>query len=184
MVVLSILVPVTSSRKEAYQPLRSEIIRQISRTDGKAELIENWNEHLNVGAKRNLLLKDSKGKYVVFIDSDDHISSDYVEKILEASKENKDCIGIHGWITTNGRKSQDWYISKDYGKWYTQDNVHYRTPNHISPVKRSIAMQAMFPEVKFGEDYEYSMRILPLLKTEAQVEGKIYHYDYWKKNKK
>jgi hypothetical protein len=48
-------------------------------------------------------------------------------------------------------------------------------------VRRELALQAGFPEVAFAEDYEYSMRLLPLLKTEVLITEPMYHYDYWNK---
>src|SRR5690606_24736050 len=109
---------------------------------------------------------------------DDKISSDYIRKILTAVSESPDCIGISGVITTNRKKKKQWHISKEYGRWYEKSGVYYRTPNHISPVKRELALKAMFPQINYGEDAEYSKRLLPFLKTEVKVKGNIYHYDY------
>jgi len=101
--------------------------------------------------------------------------------ILEAIQSNSDCIGISGIITTNGRDQRQWHISKEYGHWHTApDGTYLRTPNHISPVKRELALQAGFPEIPFGEDAEYSRRLLPLLKTETIIKENIYHYKYVK----
>lgn len=135
----------------------------------------------NIGVKRNKLLQLAKGDYVVFIDDDDMISHDYVSKILAATETNPDCIGISGTITFNGGNRKQWHISKEYGHWYEKNNIYYRTPNHISPVKRELALQAGFPEISFGEDAEYSSRLLPLLKTEVIIPGDLYEYRYVKK---
>jgi hypothetical protein len=35
---------------------------------------------------------------------------------------------------------------------------------------------AKFPCITFGEDKEYSTRLLPLLKTEVMIETPIYNY--------
>lgn len=185
-IVLSILIATMPSRKLKFETLLSEIMRQVT-MEGVEYIINHDIQHpnlphipLNIGTKRNLLLAESTGKYVVFIDDDDHISPDYVSKILTACQSDADCIGISGIITTNGTDRRQWHISKDYGSWYTgQDGTYYRTPNHISPVKRELALQAGFPEISFGEDFEYSRRLLPLLKSETKVEGNIYYYDYW-----
>ena len=71
-----------------------------------------------------------------------------------------------------------WHISKDFGFWYEQRGVYYRTPNHISPVKRELALLAGFPEIAFSEDAEYSKRLLPHLKTEVKIPGILYYYRY------
>ena len=55
---------------------------------------------------------------------------------------------------------------------------YYRNPNHLNPVKIEIAKKVMFPEVNFREDYDYSMRMLPHLKTEEYITGPIYTYQF------
>lgn len=165
------------SRSRQLAALLSAIDTQTPMRGGVEVL---WDDSMdyNVGVKRNKLLQRASGDYVVFIDDDDTVSRDYVSKILAATKTSPDCIGISGTITTNGQNMRRWHISKDYGSWYTKGKVYYRTPNHISPVKRSLALQAMFPETSYGEDAEYSRRILPLLKTEVKITGNLYHYKF------
>jgi glycosyltransferase involved in cell wall biosynthesis len=175
MVKLSILIPLTESRRQIFMSLHTEIQRQLC--EG-VELILDWHETDNVGKKRNRLLEMANGEYVVFVDSDDEISPNYIERILEACKSGVDCIGINGIITIDGGVLQKWFISKEYGAWYQRGDVFYRTPNHISPVRRELALQAGFPEVTFGEDAEYSRRLLPLLKTEIIINEPLYHYKY------
>lgn len=173
---LSILILTTSSRSEIIKPLLRNLNHQIKAKSDQVELLINDHETDNVGKKRNDLLRQAKGEWVVFIDSDDRVSGDYVRLILKALKTNPDCLGISGVITTNGKNAMQWHISKDYGEWSKKGRTYLRTPNHISPIKREIALQAMFPEIMYGEDYEYSMRVLPLLKTEVKVKGNIYSY--------
>ncbi len=180
-VILSVLIPSTYNRRDMTTELMLKIATQfrLLRKEKEVEVICDWHETDCVGVKRNRLLDWANGEYIVFVDSDDHVSDDYISKILTACQSNADCIGISGIVTTNGSDMRQWHISKDYGKWYTGvDGTYYRTPNHISPVKRELALQAGFPEIPFGEDAEYSRRLLPLIKTETKVEGNIYHYDY------
>jgi glycosyltransferase involved in cell wall biosynthesis len=162
------------SRKAKY----NKLIKSLYRINSEVEIISDDSMDYNIGVKRNKLLETASGDYIVFIDDDDTVSKDYVKLILEATNTNPDCIGISGIITTNGIKKRKWFISKNYGSWYKKDKIYYRTPNHISPVKREIAIKAMFPEIKFGEDIEYSKRILPFLKREVIITKIIYHYDY------
>jgi len=172
---LSILICTTYARDEVIKPLLANIKAQFGYN---IELLINHNETDNVGKKRNVLLQEAKGKYVVFVDSDDEISYNYVSLIIEACKSDADCIGINGTITTNGTDERKWFISKEYGSWHFRDNIYYRTPNHISPVKRELALLAGFPEISHGEDFAYSMALLPFLKTETIIEQPIYHYRY------
>jgi glycosyltransferase involved in cell wall biosynthesis len=47
-------------------------------------------ENKGVSAARNLGLKVATGDYIAFIDGDDLVSSDYIQRIFEAIKSNKD----------------------------------------------------------------------------------------------
>ena len=147
---------------------------------GKVEILTNDEMDITVGHKRNLLLKKATGKFIVYIDDDDMVVEDYVTNIVNAIENNRniDCIAINGTYSVDGGAKQKWFISKDYNKWYEERNIYYRTPNHISPVKREIALLCGFPSMSFSEDYHYSMAILPHLKKEATIEKPLYHYKF------
>lgn len=178
-IMLSILIASMPSRLGKLDNLMLSLNKQIVSFQNEVEVIVDNLMTYNIGTKRNKLLHKAKGKYIVFIDDDDHISDNYLWCIMQACSIGNDCIGISGTITTNGKNARQWHISKQYGRWFQSGTIYYRTPNHISPVKRELALQAGFPEIAFGEDAEYSKRLLPLLKTETIIKGNIYHYDYW-----
>ena len=183
-VMLSILIATMPGREQHLKSLHSILLPQIMSWNAPVEVIMNrdmeiFGNPLVIGRKRNELLKEAIGEYIVYIDDDDEITSNYISLILEACKSGADCIGISGIITTNGSDKRQWHISKDYGHWHTApDGTYLRTPNHISPVKRELALKAGFPEISFGEDAEYSRRLLPFLNTEVKIEQNIYHYKY------
>lgn len=172
---LSILIATMPIRAAKLANLRAVLDRQLT---PEVEVITDISMNYNIGVKRNKLLSLAKGEYIVYVDDDDLVAPDYIEKILKATEGNPDCIAMNGTIIFDGNHAKQWFISKAFGTWYQQDDKYYRTPNHISPVKRELALQAGFPEISFGEDYEYSMRLLPLLKTEAKTEGILYFYRY------
>lgn len=181
MVTLSILIPITESRRDLSQRLRDSLARQTY--NKPVEVILNWNETDNAGVKRNKLLQRAKGRYVVFIDSDDLIDGDYVDKILMALEHNPDCVGISGYMTTDGAHLRGWRISLLYEEWGQRDGLLVRSPNHISPVRRDIAVSVGFPEIARGEDAEYSKRLVGKLKSEVIVSGDLYHYRFRSKKK-
>lgn len=174
---LSILVATMPKREWKFNRILSKLDSQVP-MNGCVEVLFDHSMDYNIGVKRNLLLDRALGDYIVFVDDDDMVSDDYTRKILQAMEGNPDCIGISGTITTNGKNERQWHISKEYGSWYEKNKVYYRTPNHISPVKREIAIKVRFPEISFGEDAVYSKNILPYLHTENIVKGNIYEYKY------
>lgn len=174
---LTILIATMPVRKWKFNRLLNILDAQMP-DNGSVEVLWDDSMEYNIGVKRNKLLERAGGDYVVFIDDDDVVSGNYIRKILSATEGNPDCIGISGTITTNGKDEKQWHISKEYGTWYEKNNVYYRTPNHISPVKREIALKIRFPEISFGEDAVYSRNIHPHLVTENIVNGNIYKYKF------
>ena len=52
------------------------------------------------------------------------------------------------------------------------------TPNHLSPVKKEIAIKVGFRDLRRGEDGIYSAGILPYLQNEAFIDEELYYYDF------
>jgi len=175
---LSILICSLASRADKLQRLMNALQPQIN--ESVELLVKTDNGEIPIGKKRNLLLEEASGTYIAFVDDDDLVSEDYVKKILEALESNPDCCGIQGIITFQGQSPRMFIHSLKYKEWFEQNNIYYRCPNHLNPVKREIALQVKFPETNFGEDKDYSTRLFPLLKEERFISGVVYHYLYEK----
>jgi glycosyltransferase involved in cell wall biosynthesis len=179
---LSILICTLEERKLQYDNLRSSLFSQYCLLPQYQESVEILsccdNREMSVGAKRNALLKQSTGNFLVFIDDDDSIHPNYIKLVLEALQSNPDCVGLNGIITFNGTNPRKFVHSIKVNEWYESDGVYYRYPNHLNPVKRELALQVGFPECNFGEDKNYSDRLKPLLKTEVMIDTPIYFYNY------
>jgi hypothetical protein len=107
----------------------------------------------------------------------------YIQRIWDALQSNPDCVGTRGSITTNGTQSKSWCIRTKYDWAEDVDGFKYvRYPNHLTPVKKEFAIQAGFDDKRFGEDYDYSMRLKAQgnLKNEVFIDEEIYHYRYVK----
>ena len=176
---LSILICTIPGRESSLETLLHFLYEQ--KTDEVEILVEKDNKKITTGAKRNILLKKAQGDYIAFVDDDDMVSNDYIPKILEAIKTNPDCCGIEG-VISNSRRGWDrkFVHSIKHNKWFQDKRdgnvVYFRCPNHLSPVKRSLALKVMFPDITQGEDRIYSFALLKLLKTEVYINGPIYHY--------
>lgn len=177
--LLSILICSLNARKVMLDSIVSKLSGQCK---GKVEIVvDSDNGEKVVGKKRNDLIAAARGEYVVFVDDDDDVSDDYVQKILAALRTRPDCVGMEGIITV-GDASSLFKHSIEYCGWYTGIDGYYRTPNHLNPIRRSIAVAVGFPSsVQFGEDQRYSEAIVKHLKTEKYIEGPIYFYKCTKK---
>lgn len=181
--LLSILVCSLHTRSESLRHLLATLLPQIEKHQAQVELIINIdNKKSSTGRKRQLLLEQSTGEYIVFIDDDDHVHDEYVSLVLNALHSKPDCVATTGWYTSDGKDKTTWYLSKDLEN-ENKDGVFYRTTNHISPVKRKLAIQVGFPDSSYGEDADYSKRLKPLLKTETKIDVPLYHYDFSNINK-
>lgn len=178
MLTLSILICSLQSRHTQLQELLNELQRQcaeIHATD--VEVLTNVdNKEKSTGAKRNELLQSATGKYIIFIDDDDWPEPCYIKELLNAATSDADCFAMNGWITTNGGNRIDWALSKDYHNHGT--TFYYRKTNHITGVKRELALKAGFPDKSNAEDKWYSDRVAPLCKTEFTIIPPMYHYRF------
>jgi hypothetical protein len=180
--ILSITIATISLRKKLFDKLYSELLRQIKEYNLFNEveiLIDNDNDRY-LGTKRKMLLDKAKGLFTCAIDDDDNISADYLKQIIDAIKinPNVDCIGINGTIIINNGEPKQWFISCKYEDWFEENNIYFRTPNHITPIKTELVRQINFDEVPWGEDYNFSKKIKPLLINETIIESPIYIYNY------
>lgn len=176
---LSILICTLPNRIGYLSQLLQVLTPQYVSTNEVEVLTESDNGSITTGTKRNILLKRSTGKYVVFIDDDDMVAPTYVKDILMAAESNPDAIVFNGIMTTNGRDERKWYISKDYG-YEAKNGAYYRYPNHIVPIRREIAMAFPFMDIRIGEDYAWATAIhnAGLIKSEVKIEKELYHYQF------
>ena len=174
MIKLSILICSIPERALRLAVLLTKLSSQI--VDRPVSISVNIDSKIKtIGQKRNDLLETAKGEYVAFVDDDDDVSDDYIQKILHAIQSGPDCCGIEGIVILGGG-DRKFIHSLRYSKWAEDKECFYRCPNHISPVLRVLAQQVRFPEKNNGEDYDYSLRLRPLLTSEVYIDGPIYFY--------
>ncbi|MBU3720736.1 MAG: glycosyltransferase family 2 protein [Burkholderiaceae bacterium] len=134
-----------------------------------------------IGAKRQRMLEMAAGDYVAFVDDDDMVSGDYVERVWRAVRAGKDCVGITMHVTIDGRP---WNPSPVFRHslrfagnpaWQGQE----RTPHHLCPMRRELALRSRFSDKMWGEDYDFALGVLPHLRTEEwSGDEPVYFYDY------
>lgn len=183
---LSILICSLVSRQEKLTKLLDELWRQVGDSD-EVEILTNIDDKVKTtGRKRQELLVAATGEYIIFIDDDDWVEPYYIFELLKAAKSGADCFAINGWMTTNGHNKIVWRLSKDNPNVTIKESgkqVYLRTTNHITAVKRELALQAGFPDKSNAEDKHYSEKVKLLLKTEYKIDPPMYHYRYETFNK-
>ena len=174
---LSILIPSIDERKNLLAELMGALRPQ--KTDNVEFLVMTDNGQMSIGQKRNMLLGQSHGEYVAFVDDDDTVPPDYVSRIIAAlAHGNPDCASLTGEIVFSDGYSRPFIHSLRYEKWVDdhEGKIYYRPPNHLNAIKRELAVQVKFPSLNMGEDRYFSHHIRPLLKKESWIEGTLYQY--------
>lgn len=114
---------VKSLVEQTYRNIEILLVDDGSR-DSSGEISDEWEkvdsrirvfhkENGGVSAARNLALQHAKGEYVFFVDSDDYIASDYVEKMIAAME----------------KENADMSMCKYYNVWQNMQRVEGRLPN-------------------------------------------------------
>jgi glycosyltransferase involved in cell wall biosynthesis len=171
---LSILTCTLESRRQIFENLGRVLKLQ---SNNEVEMLASLDSgERSIGVKRNELLEAAKGEYVVFVDDDDMVSPFYVASILMAIKDKPDCCGIEGIITQKNIGPKKFIHSLKFDHWFEKDEIYYRCPNHLNPIKREIALDVRFPDLYYKEDQDFSERLKGKLKTETFIKGPIYFY--------
>ena len=110
----------------------------------------------------------------------------YIETLLKAIEHSPDAVSLRGEITIDGGKPEIFEHSIKYSEWKTTDNkIKYeRYTNHLNCIKSEIAKQIKYPEIRHGEDHQYSkaLQASGLVKNEYYTDKIMYYYNY-KSNK-
>lgn len=175
---LSILIATLPARNTMLQRMLGHVWKQALRRPREVEVLIDAGGG-TTGSKRQRLLGRSRGEFIAFVDDDDRIADDYVDRILSAidAVPAADCVEFSVEMKSNGTIFKG-HCSIEYMEWSMVDGVYVRCPNHLSPVRRALALKAGFPDKTIGEDYDYSMRLRPHLKVQAPTSSEPLYFYY------
>lgn len=178
---LSILIPSLSTRRAYLNRLLNVLSPQI--TLGVECLVAIDAGDKGRGPKRNDLMRQASGKYVVFVDDDDLVTDDYVQQLMCGIEKDVDVVSIRGKQFRDGILWREFMDRPDQRfNQVVVDGVLTLTYGvmHLDAIKREIAIQFEFPDIKFGEDRRWGTAIeqSELVKTWHQVSKPIYLYEY------
>lgn len=182
MTKLSILIPTLPETYSINRLARLNRILdpQISKYKDKVEkIIHDAGRSMPTGQKRNELIARAEGEYFIQIDSDDVVSDNYVEEILNAIEQGPDVVTFRGYITEDRGPRKNFVIK--LGERYEERNgVYYRYCNHLCAFKKSVVQHVKFPHIHKQEDYQWATEIhnRRLCKTEVHIEKDLYWYDF------
>ena len=100
-----------------------EILEQYKKLDDRI-VIYNNPEHKTAAATRNFGIDVSTGEYIMFVDGDDYIASNYVESMVKYITENNSEVVISDYYTLNFWKDES---DSKYWQYWQYDKVPYTT---------------------------------------------------------
>lgn len=129
--------------------------------------------------KRNRLLARATGRYVCAVDDDDTVSPKYLPAILAAIDAGN---GADAVLLRAERVRQDTgeTVAVDYytGTAPPADGTDWRTPDHLTPVRRELAQAVPFPAVVDNEDVAWRRALLPHINRTVRAAGTLYRYQW------
>ena len=183
MKLLTFAIPYTAERQRDFDRLEFEIWKQIEEAglqDRVNIISDSTGKEMTIGEKRNLLYAHpDSGEYQVQWDSDDWIHPQGVQLIEAALESKPDCVTYFEQISMNGVIGTCDH-SLYYDKW--EDNAQgydfVRTPYFKDVIRTDIARCVPVPHQRWNEDEQWSIALLPHLKTQVHIDQEIYHYIY------
>lgn len=177
-IILSILIPSVPERMEYLNKLMMELNQQVQSKEVEI-LVLLENKKRTIGEKRNILIEQAKGDYVVFIDDDDRVASNYIENLCTVitSSPGVDCIVFDILVTFNEQFSKVCKYGKEF-EYGEDDNYYYRKPNHLMCYSKKIASSHKFLNISYGEDDEWGERVSKDIVNQIRVPSILYYYDY------
>jgi hypothetical protein len=182
--LLAILIPYTPDREQLLNRVIAQIHEQMK--DHPVIIITNLDKgHKNggktTGEKRNELLdaaRENNASHVAFVDSDDLIGPNYIERNMEGVYANADCCELWGQYYENGKMMNPFHHSIVHDHWYQDEKFYYRNPNHLNTIKLEHFNSVVFQDKTVGEDAWMSidMQKTGRLKVEHPIKEIIYSY--------
>jgi glycosyltransferase involved in cell wall biosynthesis len=160
-----------------------DICEQYARTDARFHILSQKNS--GVSAARNKGLSAVKGDYISFIDSDDYVENDYLERLVQGiQKFDADlcyCSAFDelpdGSLTNNKIQNGNILLKASDYKWNSQLE-HSVVWGGV--YKREIIEGLRFDEgIQVGEDSLFFAQCIKKSKLLYYVGDRLYHYIYY-----
>ena len=181
---LALSIPYTPDREQLLARVLEQIHDQMA--DHPVIICLHKSEHNKrggptTGKKRNELLDEARkenASHIAFIDSDDLIGPNYIERVMPAVYEDYDCAELWGQYYENGKMLNPFHHSIAHDHWWQDSKFYYRNPNHLNVIALRCLENIKFQDKTIGEDGHYSIDLqkADVLKRQYPVNEIIYYY--------
>lgn len=198
MTKVSIIVPVYNTENYIERCLNSLVNQTLEdieiivvndgSTDNTGKILQKYRDKIKIieqknsgiATTRNKGLEIATGKYIAFVDSDDWLEIDAIEKLYNKAIDNDfDCVMCNYWYIDDKKK---WNGVVSATKDITNINDKKEFIIKMFPViwdklyKREKIKNFKFKDGVWAEDVEYLYRIMSNINSIGIVEDKLYYY--------
>lgn len=147
--------------------------------DNKIKVIHNKNNK-GIGYNRNIGIKKSSGKYVVFVDSDDYLDKDNLEKMYDYSEKNKTDITVCMLKKVDFNGKTLGYENIPYFKITNlKENPNLLIDINMGPANKIFNRALFDDDTYFSENLKYEdMYVIPKLIKKAKKIGMMTDTNY------
>lgn len=186
----SILICGLFKRQKSIEALIAKLVNQIvlAKLENAVEIVLFIDSgELTTGYKRQVLVNQSHGEYVSFIDDDDDVSEEYVSKIYRALNRAPDVVALKGIKIVRNQLFYIFFQSTSFTKPFpvggglndtvitlpfdngelvarwpmaaglSQIYIVCRYVSHLNPMRRDIALRCPYPDKTLAEDLEQTI---------------------------
>lgn len=141
-----------------------------AKKDCRVRVIHQENGGLSVA--RNSGLRESRGDYIIYIDSDDYIKTDMIEVLVAIIQKYSVDVAISTYYLSVDEDENSYRLSGEVLSGKTEDMVQCLFSNGLwqawaKLIRREIAIKCPFVDRLIYEDYENTPRLLSYAKTIA-----------------
>ena len=208
---ISVIIPVYNYKDEIKKCIDSVIFQKTQysfevilvddgSTDGSSEIVDAYAEYDNIviihkenggiASARNTGLNNAHGKYIMFVDCDDVVHSDYIESMLNKAYETNVDIVICGYTLV--KRSEDKEISRRDIIYSSKNLMKYCGANALLMNYQGlpwnkIYKRELFEKIRYIPNYWYEDEIVHFLvfrkcKSFEYIPKSFYDYSWYEKN--
>lgn len=155
------------------------ICQELQKQDKRIRIINQENKGASIARLEGI--KQAKGEYLSFVDSDDFIEPDYIELLVYAIEKHQTSIAACNMVKHQADESPK--IIKNYhSQILNEEELHKRFfsydfwgfPGKL--YKKGIFENIYFPKATINEDYVVMAQLFSQFKQIAYIDIPLYHY--------
>lgn len=137
----------------------SAIVKQYQKKDSRIYYF--YQENQGPGRARNWAIQQAGGKYLLFVDADDYLKSDYIEELVKTAEKNDSELTIAGYtlVYDDSRKRKE--IIPEFYKKGTREEWAYRISSSCSRLYRREFW--VTSGLKFNQDKDARAEDVPIV---------------------